>query len=79
MANALELRKGVRVKVVRLVHDNPARAWPFQMDEKEGTTGTVVTGPFKGNWFLVALDCDRSVIGSYRRFVSLTPEEIERA
>jgi len=79
MANALELRKGVRVKIVTLKHENPSRAWPFQMEGKPGSTGIVVTGPFKGDWYLLALDCAKELVGTYRRFVSVTPDEIERA
>ena len=79
MAAPLELRKGIRVRISGLRHENSARAWPFQMEAGQGATGIVVTGPFKGDWYLLALDCDRSLVGTYRRFVSVTPDEIERA
>ncbi|MCW5828321.1 MAG: hypothetical protein KIT79_03295 [Deltaproteobacteria bacterium] len=78
MAVAAELRKGTRVRISRLKHDNASRAWPFQVDGREGAAGIIVTGPFKGDWFLVALDCEQSLIGTYRRFVSVTPDEIDR-
>ncbi len=48
------------------------------MECTAGSTGTVVTGPFKGDWYLLALDCSRDIVGTYRRFVSVTPDEIER-
>ncbi len=79
MADPLALKKGVKVRVVRIQHENSGRAWPFQVDAAPGATGVVVTGPFKGQWYLLALDCDPALVGTYRRFVSVTADEVERA
>ncbi|MEW6777684.1 MAG: hypothetical protein AB1405_15410 [Bdellovibrionota bacterium] len=70
--------KGVRVKLAKSLHPNGERPWPFRLDIKEGHQGSVVHGPFKGSWYLVAFDCDPKEIGQYSRYGSVTLEEIER-
>ena len=71
--------KGARVRLVKFLHKNEERPWPMRLEAREGHAASVVHGPFKGAWYLVALDCPKEEVGKYSRYLSVTLDEIERA